>query len=376
MTTTTYPQRNSVDEPTLYVGFELSRRSWTVAMTSGLAPTPWVRGMTPGDWPKLARLLTQARQRFGLPATARVVSCYEAGRDGFWIHRALVTQGLQNRVVDSSSIEVNRRARRNKTDQMDGRKLVILLVRVCLGDHTAWREVHVPAVAAEAARHVSRERADLITTQTRLVNQMRGWLATWGATWPDVRQGEWWTRVRDWAGMPLALEVQRRLARASGRLAHVAAQIAELNDEQAASIEAADVDSPARRLQRLKGVGVTSVSTLLREGLVWRAFRNRRQVGGMLGFAPVHHDSGALHRDQGISHAGNAWLQSTAIELAWRWIRWQPESPVTQWYARRFGTGRRARRIGIVAVARKLLIVLWRYATTGVVPSGAVLKAV
>lgn len=375
MTTTTYPQGRSVDEPTLYVGLELGQRSWTVAMTSGLMATPWLRGMAPGDWPKLRRLLGQARQRFGLPATAPVVSCYEAGRDGFWVHRALVVHGIGNRVVDSSSIEVNRRARRNKSDRMDGRKLVVLLVRVCSGDRTAWREVHVPAVHAEAARHVGRERADLVTAQTRLINQMRGWLATLGAPWPAVRRGAWWTQVRDWAGLPLPPEVEQRLARAWARLAQVRTQIAELNAEQSACVTAAAVDSPAHRLRRLKALGVTSVSTLLGEGLIWRAFRNRRQVGGILGFAPMHYASGQLQRDHGISHAGNAWLQSTVVELAWRWIRWQPDSPLTRWYLARFGASRRARRIGIVAVARKLLIALWRYATTGVVPSGARLKA-
>jgi transposase len=173
----------------------------------------------------------------------------------------------------------------------------------------------------------------------------------------------------------LPAEVQARLARADARLVLVRVQIAGLDDAQRATVAAAPADSPVRRLVQLKSVGATSSATLLEEGLVWRAFQNRRQVGGLLGFAPTHYASGDVRRDQGISHAGNHRLQSVAIQLAWAWVRWQRGSPITQWFLARFGAGKRARRIGIVAVARKLLIALWRCATTGIVPTGAVLKA-
>jgi transposase len=238
MTATTHPQSVSVGEATLYVAFELSKRSWTVAMTSGFGVEPWVRTMRPGEWAALQRVLTQGRARFGLPATARVVSCYEAGRDGFWIHRALVSQGLANRVVDSASIEVNRRARRTKTDRIDARKLGMLLVRVCLGDRTAWREVRVPTAAQEAARQVSRERTDLVEEQTRLVNQMRSWLATCGTRLPGRRRSAWWTTVRDWSGAALPPSLQDRLARASARLAVVHEQIAALDAQQHRAVHA------------------------------------------------------------------------------------------------------------------------------------------
>jgi transposase len=320
-------------------------------------------------------MVTAARGRFGVRATAPVLSCYEAGRDGFWIHRALEGLGVRNVVVDSASIEVNRRARRMKTDKIDARKLVILLVRVTLGDTRAWRTVRVPSVAVEAARQVSRDRAGLVSDRTRVINQMRGWLTTWGIAWPARRRGAWWTTLRDWSGAPLAATVQDRLARATARLALLDEQIATLNATEAAAVRAAPAGTPVGRLWRLKGVGVVSLTTLIEEGLEWRAFQNRRQVGALLGFTPTCYDSGTLQRDTGISRAGNPRLQSTMVQLAWSWLRSQPASHLAQWYQARFGEGRRARRIGIVALARKLLIALWRYATTGLSPSGAVLKA-
>jgi transposase len=258
-------------------------------------------------------------------------------------------------------------------------KLVIMLVRVCVGERRVWREVRVPTVAEEAARQVSRERTALTQDQTRLVNQLRGWLATWGAALPSRRQAGWWTRVRDWAGAALPAEVQARLARADARLHGLAAQIAALEAQQAAVPAPADAaPTPTagalRRLVQLKGVATTSASVLLDEGLLWREFRNRRQLGGLLGLAPTPYASGESQRDQGISRAGNARLQSISIQLAWNWVRWQPQSALTQWYQAKFGTGKRARRIGIVAVARKLVIALWRYVTTGVVPTGAIVN--
>lgn len=373
MTATTRPQM-SVNEPALYVAFELGKKEWKLAMTTGFETKPLLRTVPSGAFAALDRTLDDARRRLQLPASAAVRSCYEAGRDGFWIHRALTGRGLDNRVVDSASIEVNRRARRAKTDRLDALKLVRMLVRAWAGEGGVWSEVRVPAVADEAARHVSRERTTLTQDQTRLTNQMRGWLATWGTTLPTRRSGAWWSQVRDWTGAVLPATVQARLARAAARLAVLAEQIAELDVQQQAAVTAAAPSDAVQRLVQLKGVATTSASVLLDEGLVWRAFRNRRQIGGLLGFAPTPYDSGESQREQGISRAGNARLQSTCIQLAWGWVRWQPTSALTRWYRERFGAGKRSRRIGIVAVARKLLIALWRYVTHGVVPPGAVLK--
>ena len=372
MIATTRPEI-SVSEPTLYVAFELSKKEWKLALTSGFGVVSWLRTVAAGDVDGVEDAVRQGRRRFGLAAEARVVSCYEAGRDGFWIHRALTQRGIRNRVVDSASIEVSRRARRAKTDRLDALKLVGMLVRVCHGEQRVWSEVRVPTVAEEAARQVSRERTALTQEQTRLINQMRGWLTTWGCVLPR-RRAKWWTTVRDWAGAVLPVAVQARLARAEARVAVLTGQIAALDDQQQAAVSAAAPASALRQLVRLKGVATTSASVLLDEGLVWRAFRNRRQIGGFLGFAPTPYDSGESRHEQGISRAGNHRLQAVSIQLAWNWVRWQPVSALTQWYRAQFGRGKRARRIGIVAVARKLVIALWGYVTTGAVPEGAILN--
>jgi len=376
MTAATRPEL-SVSEPTVYVAFELSAKQWKLAMTSGFGVAPWLRTVPAGDLAAVARAIAQARKRLALPPSAPALSCYEAGRDGFWIHRALTAQGIASRIVDSASIEVNRRARRAKTDRLDALKLVAMLVRVCQGECGVWREVRVPSVAEEAARHVSRERTALTQEQTRLINQLRGWLTTWGCTLPARRRDGWWTTARDWAGAPLPAPLQARLERAHGRWVALEAQIAAVDAQQTAATAAAAPASALGRLVQVKGVGTTSAAVLLDEGLVWRAFRTRRELGGILGFAPTPYQSGDRRHEQGISRAGNHRLQGVSVQLAWQWVRWQPDSPITQWYQARFAAGSsRLRRIGIVAVARRLLIALWRYATTGVMPAGAILKRV
>ena len=373
MIATTHPSM-SVREPMLFVGFELGKKHWQLAMTSGFGVSPLMRTVASGDWGAVDRALGAGRQRMRLAADAAVVSCYEAGRDGFWIHRALLTRGIANRVVDSASIDVKRRARRLKTDRIDAIKLVQMLVRVCYGERGVWSEVRVPTASAEAARHVSRERTALIAEQTRLLNRMRSWLATVGGTLPRRRAAGWWMRVSDWAGAALASPLQTRLARAEARLALVVEQLAALAAHQTEVVRASAPSSAVGRLVQLRGISTTSASVLLDEGLVWREFANRRQVGGLLGFAPVKYESGEASHDQGISRAGNDRLQAVMMQLAWSWVQWQPHSGLTRWYQDRFGVGKRTRKIGIVALARKLLIALWRWAIAGIIPTGAVLK--
>jgi transposase len=367
----------SVSEPTLYVAFELSAKSWKLALTTACGVAPWLKTVPARDLRAVGRVLAEARQRWQLPATTAVVSCYEAGRDGFWIHRALLRMGIANRIVDSASIEVNRRARRAKTDRLDAIKLVTMLVRVCCGEPDVWSEVRVPSEADEAARHVSRERTALIKERTRIVIQAGSWLATYGARLPARRGERWWTTVQDWQGAPLPAPVQARLARADARLRLIMEQLETLETAQATARAAAGPSSALARLAHVKGVATTSASVLLDEGLLWREFRNRREIGSLLGFTPTPYQSGGRAQEQGISRAGNRRLQAVSVQLAWQWVRWQPTSPITQWCTRRYaGGGKRLRRIGIVAVARKIVIALWRYATTGVVPDGVIVKAV
>ena len=373
MTTTTH-SNISVGGPALFVAFELSAKHWKIAMAATVASQPYVRDVAAGAWDVLERMLREGRRRFGLSPDAPVVSCYEAGRDGFWIHRGLLARGIANRVVDSASIEVNRRARRRKTDRIDAIKLLMMLMRVHGGERQVWSEVRVPTVAAEAARLISRERTQLVTERTRLVNQMRGWLTIWGCALPARRREGWWATLHDWAGAQLPETLQRRLARAHARLQLIAAQITAVEAQQQVRVQATP-DSVAARLVRLKGLATTSVSVLLDEGLVWRQFRNRRQVGGFLGYTAVPFQSGETDRVLGIDRAGSRRVRTISLQLAWHWVRYQPTSVLTQWYRRRFADGgRRARLTGIVAVARKLLIALWRYATANEVPAGAILK--
>jgi transposase len=216
----------SVNEPVLYVAFELAKKQWKLALTSGFGVAPVVRSVPAGDWRAIEQALSLARRRFSVPETTRVISCYEAGRDGFWIDRALQERGIANRVVDSSSIDVKRRRRRMKTDRLDALKLVHMLVRACAGEADVWSEVRVPTLAIEAARHVSRERTALTQEQTRLVNQLRSWLATMGVALPQRRPDGWWTTVRDWAGEPLPGPLQQRRRSVDTRLRLVAEQLA------------------------------------------------------------------------------------------------------------------------------------------------------
>lgn len=370
--TATHTLTGSVNER-LYVAFELGATSWKLGLTSGFGGAAWIKTVPARDWAAVQRVVAQAKTRFSVAADARVMSCYEAGRDGFWVHRALLREGFDNRVVDSASIEVNRRARRAKTDRLDAAKLVAMLVRAVLGERGVWREVHVPSAADEAARHASRERTQLVQERTRLINQVRSWLATYGAQLPARRPDAWWQRVTDWAGAPLPATVQARIARADERMAQLAHQLETLDAAARATVAAAPADSALGRLVQLKGIAVTGAQVLLEEGLVWRAFRNRREVGGLLGFAPLPYQSGDQARDQGIDRAGNSRWRAMSVQLAWSWVRWQPTSALTQWYQRRFGGGgARLRRIGIIALARKLVIALWRTATTGEIPAGAV----
>jgi transposase len=366
----------SVNERVLYVALELAKKEWKLAMTAGFEVAPRLWTVAAGDLVAVRRALEKGRAWFGLAATARVLSCYEAGRDGFWIHRALAGLGVANRVVDSASIEVNRRARRTKTDRLDALKLVMMLVRVCQGERRVWAEVRVPTPEVEAARHRSRERTALCQEQTRVRNQIGSWLATWGCVVSarTRRQAGWWTEVRDWTHTALPATVQGRIARAEARLAVLAEQVTALEAEHTTESRQAEPTSARGRLVRLRGLGTTSAAVLLEEGLEWRAFQNRRQVGGLLGFAPAHYASGEVVRDQGIRGSGNPRLQSVMVQLAWGWLQWQPSSALSQWYRQCFDRGKRARKVGIVALARKLFIALWRYATLGVVPAGAILK--
>ena len=368
----------SVLAPLLYLAFELGDSNWKLGFTIGMGQRPRERTIAARDLDGLQREIRLAKKRFGLPETAPVLSCYEAGRDGFWLHRYLVEHGVQNLVVDSSSIEVNRRQRRAKTDRMDVGKLLGQLIRYRSGERKVWSVVRVPSPKDEDDRQLHRELSTLKKERTRQINRIKGLLASQGVRLPvkaDFAQRL--ESVRAWDGSPLLPRLQARLVREYERLEFVGKQIKQLERQRVQEIrQSADPKvEQVRALMRLNGIGVNSSWQFIMEFFGWREFHSGKEVGGLSGLAPTPYQSGSSYREQGMSKAGNRHVRAMAVEIAWGWLGYQPESELTKWYEKRFGQGsKRIRKIGIVALARRLLVELWRYLETGAIPEGAVLK--
>jgi transposase len=360
----------------LYLALELGWSEWKLAFTVGLGQTPRLRAIRARDLPALLREIGKAKQRFGLPEEAAVHCCYEAGRDGFWLHRYLNAQGIANCVVDSSSIEVKRRKRRAKSDGLDAGKLVTMLVRYHGGETKVWSVVHVPAPADENARQLHRELQELQDERTAHGNRIKGLLASQGLALLEVNEGfpDWLQAARLWDDSALGADWQQRLLREHERWQLVNRHINALEKERRQRIR--NDQTPhlvhVRQLLGLCGVGFSGAWLLVFELFAWRQLSNRKQVGSLLGLTPTPYQSGDSEREQGVSKAGNRRLRKLMVELAWCWLRWQPDSALTRWFHQRFAQGgRRARKIGVVAVARKLLIALWKYLERGEIPAGA-----
>jgi len=335
--------------------------------------------MDAGELAVLRQEIDQARRRFRLPEGAVIRSCYEAGRDGFWLHRYLTSLGFSNLVVDSASIEVNRRARRTKTDRLDAAKLLTMLIRYHHGEERVWSVVHVPSVEAEDMRHLQRQLHSLKVARTQHVNRIKGLLVSQGVDVP-IHAGflEALTRARMWDGSPLPPRLCARVGREYARLRSAEEEIEELEAERDKVIETSGLPCVAqvRQLMKLKGIGPASAWLFVMEFFAWREFRNRRQVGSLAGLTPTVFQSGEESHDLGISKAGNRLVRGMAIEVAWGWLRYQPESELARWYYEVFGEGgKRRHKVGIVAMARKLLVALWHYLERGEIPTGAELKA-
>jgi transposase len=377
-TVTTQIARQTAMPSVLYLAFELGEKDWKLAFTPGLAQRPRVRVVKARALETVAAEMDAARRRFGLPADTPVVSCYEAGRDGTWLHRALLARGIQNHVVDAASIEVNRRARRAKADRLDAEKLVLMLVRYAQGDRRTWHVVHVLTDGDEDARQLQRELRATTDDRIRLTNRIGGLLATQGLTLRltgDVPAAL--RTLHRWDGTPLPpallARLEREWAMVQGLQARITALKMQRRHERTTGTDAASAQM--RQLVELRGIGDAFATTLVREAFGPRVFQNRRQVGAIAGLTPTPYQSGDTHHEQGISKAGNRSLRHMAVELAWFWLRYQPQSELSQWYRRRFADrGKVAQRIGIVALARKVLIALWRYLEDGVRPAGATLK--
>ena len=361
----------------LYVAFELSAQEWLLTMTTAPpAPRRRVR-VRPGAIPAVERALVDGKQWAGLPADAPIWSCYEAGRDGFWPHRLLAQLGVGNVVVDSSSIEVPRRARRAKTDRLDGEKLLRLLLRHVGGERGMWQVVHVPTREAEDARHASRGLTTLQAERTRYRNRIHGLLALHGVRRArlDARFSARVPTLTDWAGAPLPAGAVARLRETHRLLLAVEQECRRGRQQERHRVGARAAGTCAHRLAQLRGVAARS-ATILADELLGRGLRHRREVGALSGLVSAPYRSGTMQRDQGLVRSGVPAVRRIAIEIAWAWRRYQPTSALTQWYERRFGGGGAgARRRGIVALARRVLIALWRYSGTGIVPEGARLKA-
>jgi len=360
----------------LHLAFELSWGQWKLAFTIGHGQPARLRTVAARDLAALLGEIAKAKRRFGLADDAAVVSCYEAGRDGFWLHRWLTKHGIANSIVDSASIEVNRRKRRAKSDRLDAAKLVSMLLRFHAGEKKVWSVVRVPDAADEDRRQLHRELIAVQDERTEHINRIKGLLAGQGIALPTVtaKFPEALQRLRCWDGSELGADLRQRLLREFARWQLADEQVKELENQRKARIRCDDTPQVerVRRLLELAGIGLSGSWLLVYELFGWRKFGNRRQVGAIVGLTPTPYQSGNDSREQGISKAGSRVLRRMMVELAWGWLRWQPDSELSRWYARRFADqGKRARKVGVVALARKLLIALWRYLEQGEVLAGA-----
>jgi len=357
---------------TVYAAIELSKKTWVLGIAFPDRDRPSIHRVSGGNVAELvSRLRVAARNE------RRILVCYEAGYDGFWLARVLAKMGIECRVLDPASIQVNRRARRVKTDRIDVLALLRALIAIDRGERHVCAIVRIPSVEEEDARRSHRERQRLIRERTGHINRIKGLLFAQGIR--DIKPKLRRTRV-DFAaletaeGRPLPDRLRRELEREYARLALIETQLREVEKERdMADAQDPTVERKRQMLVALQGVGGTSAAILAREVFA-RPFASRRQLGSYLGLTPSAYDSGSVTRCQGISKAGNSWARRILIEVAWLWQKHQPVSPLSHWYTQKTsGQSSRIRRIMLIALARKLAITLWRYVETGLVPEGVVI---
>lgn len=376
MTTQTPEVKSSVEQVCLYMAFELGAYEWKLGFSDGSCQRPRRRAVASGAKLAVVAEIAAAKKKLGLPADAPVRSVYEAGRDGFWIHRLLVDLGCDNVVIDPSSLEVDRRRRRAKTDRLDLEKLLINLIRHHRGEKV-WRVVRIPTEQEEDARRRHRERERLLKENTSLNNRIQSVLATQGIAMRSCKGLlKRLDDLRRWDGQALPPQLRLDVARMYERWQVVQRHLLDIEKETEAALaqQTSRATQQAAVLQTLRSVSGRTGLILATEIFAWRQIQNRRQLGALAGMVGTPFDSGLSQREQGISKAGNRRVRTLMIELGWLWIRYQPASRLSRWFHERFGRGKRHRRIGIVALARKLLIALWRFVEDGVVPEGAQLK--
>jgi transposase len=362
---------------------ELSKQSWVIGFNTPLSEKISRRTLTGCKWKRLLELIEEVRARVGRETgrSVEVVSCYEAGYDGFWLHRQLEAHGIRNYVIDPASLQVDRRARRVKTDRIDTERLLRSLMAYLRGEPKVWSVVRVPSVAEEDARRLHRERDRLVLERVQHVNRIKGLCALQGIYDYHPLRPQAMARLeqlRTAQGGELPPRLKSEIKRELHRLALVVEMIVNLEADRDAIVDdEASTHHNAekiRTLHKLKAIGPEFAAVLVGE-IFHRGFDNRRQLASYVGVTPSPFQSGSMAHEGGISKAGNRKGRTTVIELAWLWLRYQPDSDLSIWFQTRVGTMKgRIRRIAIVALARKLLVALWRYLETGLVPRGAVLK--
>lgn len=378
------PTRTNYSTPSddvLAVALELASGAWKIALQDGKRENPAIKNVdadTPGD--RLQQTLDEIARikgKWGLPVDVRTVVLYEAGQDGFWIARALAAVGVETLICDPVSVLVSRHARRAKTDRLDAIRLVNTLRSWLNGQRDCMRVIRLPSVDDEAQRHHVRDRGELQKEMKQHRDRIRKLFRTvgcWDSADGDIAGRLARGSICGFGGTPLPPQLVARLQRECERLALVEQQFSALEKELIKELPV-QVQERVTKLQRLKAVGKVGAVRLVLE-LFWRQFQDRRQVGACVGLVPQPSDSGDSHTDQGISKQGNRRVRALLIEMAWLWLRYQPGSAISRWYAHRIGDGKskRSKRVAIVAVARRLVIALWRYLEHDIVPDGAALK--
>lgn len=381
--TTTQTNNCNLTGGVLYIGLELSKHNWVIGGSIDLNKVK-IKTVTSWDIAGLLEAICHFKDRYNLPSNCVVTLCFEAGLDGFSVYRVLKTYGFEVLMVDSASIETNRRKRKAKTDKIDVQKLTQLLYRFHHGEKNSLKPVRIPSESEEDLRRVHREYERLQKEQTGHSNRILGLLATQGIKLlgADIRRRDFEGKLKSKQlktamGTPLGECLQKELEREYTRYKLVKQNLLQLMKEAKSYLsEQADskVSQYVTRLMNLKGVGFWGAWKLVTEWFGWRVFKNRKEVGGAAGLVGVPHASGTLDKDQGISKAGNKRIRCLMVELAWSWLRYQSDSNLAQWFYKRFGQGKRVRRIGIVALARKLLVTFWRYLDKGVLAEDVALK--
>ena len=366
------------------VALELSRTRWVLGVLPPRGIKVTIGAVPGGDTERLMAYLQKLQARladeFGQAVDVKI--CYEAGYDGFWLARFLRARDLDVYVLDASSFLISRRGRRTKTDRIDVETMAFTLRAYLAGDPGVCRVVEIPTPEADDAKRLSRERTRLASERTRHVNRIRGLLSLHG-----IRQvkglwgGEWRVQLdllQTGDGRPLGRYIKAELTREFERLHLVLDQIKVLEAERRDTLLDPDTPFPHRAkvaaLTKLAGIGELSATLLVAE-VFHRKFQSRRHLASYLGLAPTPYASGDVQREQGISKAGNKPARTLLVEITWSWMRYQPDSALSAWYRARFAeNGARSRKVGVVAMARKLAIALWRFVEHGIIPAGAVIS--